>query len=85
MKLASVALSALAIALATPALAEDAAPQEQGEAAYPHTAQGAADFVAAVEKDLAEFSIGNVTAMTRGAKEPATKSARPAHWRRAAR
>ena len=59
MKLASVALSALAIALATPALAEDAAPQEQGEAAYPHTAQGAADFVAAVEKDLAEFSIGN--------------------------
>ncbi|MFW2351428.1 M2 family metallopeptidase [Qipengyuania sp.] len=59
MKLASVALSALAISLAAPALAQDAAPEEQAQTAYPHTAQGAADFVAAVEKDFAEFSVGN--------------------------
>jgi len=53
MKFASVALSALAISLATPVLAEDTA----GD--YPHTVQGAADFVAAAEKDMSAFSVGN--------------------------
>src|SRR5687768_2260423 len=55
--LASVALLALAAGLAVPAAAQDAAPAAAVAApAYPMTAQGAADFVAAAEKDLLEFS-----------------------------
>jgi len=55
--LASVALLALAAGLAVPAAAQDAAPAAAAAApAYPMTAQGAADFVAAAEKDLLEFS-----------------------------
>jgi peptidyl-dipeptidase A len=52
MKFASTALAALAVALAaaTPAWAQDA---------YPQTADGAAKFVAAAEKDLADFSVDN--------------------------
>ncbi|WP_341711886.1 M2 family metallopeptidase [Erythrobacter sp.] len=57
MKFASVALSALAISLASPALAEhhEAAPAET--AAFPMTPQGAADWVASVEKDLFDYSV----------------------------
>ena len=56
--LASVALLALAAGLAAPAAGQDAAPAVVAAApAWPMTAQGAADFVAAVEKDLADFSI----------------------------
>jgi peptidyl-dipeptidase A len=54
MKFASTALAALAVALATPAFAQDAAAP-----AYPMTAEGAAQFVAAAEKDFAEFSVEN--------------------------
>ena len=56
MKFASTALAALAAGLsfgmAAPAFAEDAP-------AYPETAQGAAQFVAAAEKDLFDFSVDN--------------------------
>jgi peptidyl-dipeptidase A len=57
--LASVALLALAAGLAAPAAAQDAAPAATTtvEASYPLTPQGAADFVAAVEKDLFDFSV----------------------------
>ena len=56
--LASVALLALAAGLATPAAAQNAAPSTVATApAYPMTPQGAADFVAAVEKDLFDFSV----------------------------
>ena len=56
--LASVALLALAAGLATPAAAQDAAPAAaSAQPAYPMTPQGAADFVAAVEKDLFDFSV----------------------------
>ena len=56
--LASVALLALAAGIAAPAAAQQAAPAASATApAYPMTAQGAADFVAAVEKDLFDFSI----------------------------
>jgi peptidyl-dipeptidase A len=54
MKFASTALAALAAGLsfaAAPALAEDAA--------YPMTAEGAARFVAAAEKDLFDFALDN--------------------------
>jgi len=58
--LASVALLALAAGLAVPAAAQQAAPQSAPAAAtapaYPMTPQGAADFVAAVEKDLFDFT-----------------------------
>ena len=52
---ASTALAALAAALAVPAAAQDAPPV--AEAAYPATPAGVADFVAAVEADLAQFSL----------------------------
>ena len=58
--LASVALLALAAGLAMPATAQDAAAMPAAAAtatAYPMTPQGAADFVAAVEKDLFDFSV----------------------------
>jgi len=58
--LASVALLALAAGLAAPAAAQQtAAPTEAAAAAaaYPMTPQGAADFVAAVEKDLFDYSV----------------------------
>ena len=55
--LASVALFALAAGLATPAIAHEAAPTEAVAPAFPMTPQGAADFVAAVEKDLFDFSV----------------------------
>ena len=54
--LASVALLALAAGLAAPAAAQDAAPAAVSAPAHPMTAQGAAEFVAAAEKDLLEFS-----------------------------
>ncbi|WP_404481734.1 M2 family metallopeptidase [Novosphingobium sp. BL-52-GroH] len=57
MKFASTALAALAAGLsfsAVPALA-----QETPQAAYPMTAEGAAKFVAAAEKDLFDFSLDN--------------------------
>ncbi len=53
--LASVAALALAAGLAAPAAAQQAAASEAP--AYPMTPQGAADFVAAVEKDLFDFSV----------------------------
>lgn len=56
MKFATVALSALAISLAAPALAQTSAPQSQA-AAYPLTPQGAADWVASVEQDLFDYSV----------------------------
>jgi peptidyl-dipeptidase A len=57
MKLASVALSALAISLASPALADDHQITATAEATYPLTPQGAADWVAMVEKDMFDFSV----------------------------
>lgn len=57
MKLATVALTALAISLAAPALAQTAAPQHGAAAAYPLTPQGAADWVASVEQDLFDYSV----------------------------
>ncbi len=58
MKFASVALSALAVSLATPAMADHhAAGTEAAASAYPMTPQGAADWVAMVEKDMFDFSV----------------------------
>ena len=58
MKFATVALSALAVSLATPAMADHhAAGTEAAASAYPMTPQGAADWVAMVEKDMFEFSV----------------------------
>ena len=54
--LASVAVLALAAGLAVPAAAQDATTAAEAPA-YPMTPQGAADFVAAVEKDLFDFSV----------------------------
>jgi len=54
---ASVALLALAAGLAAPAAAQNAAPAPAATASHPMTPQGAADFVAAVEKDLFDFSV----------------------------
>jgi len=54
--LASAALLAIAAGLAAPAAAQDTVPSTTVAATYPMTAQGAADFVAAAEKDLLEFS-----------------------------
>ena len=54
---APVALAALAVSLAAPAHADDhAAPQAEASEAYPLTPEGAADWVAMVEADLAAFS-----------------------------
>ncbi len=59
MKHASVALAALAVALAAPAYAQDAAPvaAPSTATAYPITAAGAAQFVAAAEKDLFDYTV----------------------------
>ncbi|MBX7499951.1 M2 family metallopeptidase [Qipengyuania sp. YG27] len=62
MKLASVALSALAISLATPALANhhegmDHAQMDHDAMAHPLTPQGAADWVAMVEKEMGDFGV----------------------------
>ena len=58
MKFASVALTALAVSLATPAMADHhAAGTEAAVSAYPMTPQGAADWVAMVEKDMFDFSV----------------------------
>ncbi|UYH56022.1 M2 family metallopeptidase [Qipengyuania sp. SS22] len=58
MKFASVALSALAVSLATPALADHhAETSEAAVSAYPMTPQGAADWVAMVEQDMFDFSV----------------------------
>ena len=58
MKFASVALTALAISLATPAMADHhAAGTEAAASAYPMTPQGAADWVAMVENDMFDFSV----------------------------
>lgn len=58
MKFASVALTALAVSLATPAIADHhAAGTEAAASAYPMTPQGAADWVAMVEKDMFDFSV----------------------------
>ncbi len=60
MKFASVALSALAISLATPALAEQDQPAAaQAAAAYPMTPAGAAQFVAAVEAEMGPIYVEN--------------------------
>jgi peptidyl-dipeptidase A len=58
-RLASVALIALATALAAPAVAQQqpAASEASAPSAYPLTPQGAADFVAAAEADLFDYSI----------------------------
>ncbi|WP_041558937.1 M2 family metallopeptidase [Novosphingobium sp. PP1Y] len=53
MKFASTALAALAVSLAVPAVAKDAA------ADYPMTPEGAAKFVASAEKDLFDTSVDN--------------------------
>ncbi|GFM29723.1 M2 family metallopeptidase [Novosphingobium sp. PY1] len=53
MKFASTALAALAVSLAVPAVAKDAA------ADYPMTPEGAAKFVASAEKDLFDASVDN--------------------------
>ncbi len=62
MKLASVALSALAISLATPALANhhegmDHAKMDHDAMVHPLTPQGAADWVAMVEKEMGDFGV----------------------------
>ena len=58
MKFATVALAALAVSLATPAMADHhAAGTEAAASAYPMTPQGAADWVAMVEKDMFDFSV----------------------------
>ena len=57
MKFASAALSALAISLASPALANQHEAQSEMASAYPLTPQGAADWVAMVEKDMFDFSV----------------------------
>ena len=54
---APVALLALAVSLAGNASAQQAAPAEVAAAAFPMTPQGAAEFIAAVEKDLYDFSL----------------------------
>jgi len=58
MKFATVALSALAVSLATPAMAHDhAETPAAAAAAFPMTPQGAADWVAMVEQDMFDFSV----------------------------
>ena len=53
--LASVALSALALGLSTPAMAQHHEEAAAGESTFPMTPQGAADFVEKVEKEFLEF------------------------------
>ncbi|MFC4255487.1 peptidase M2 family protein [Altererythrobacter xixiisoli] len=59
--LASVALFALAAGLGAPAMAQQSTPTAatpaSAAAAFPMTPQGAADFIAAAEKDFADFSV----------------------------
>ncbi|MDG5747344.1 M2 family metallopeptidase [Qipengyuania sp. XHP0207] len=58
MKLLRTSLAALAIASAAPALADDHVSNEMEAAAeFPMTPQGAADWVAMVEKDMFDFSV----------------------------
>ncbi len=59
MKFASVALSAIAIALAAPAAAQGGAlqPPAASSPTYPLTPQGVAEWVAAVEQDLFDYSV----------------------------
>ncbi|MXO73917.1 peptidase M2 family protein [Altererythrobacter aerius] len=57
MKFASTALAALAVALATPAFAQETAPTAAANSAYPLTPEGAARFVAAAEKDLFDYTV----------------------------
>ncbi|HAN89441.1 MAG TPA: peptidyl-dipeptidase [Erythrobacter sp.] len=58
MKFATVALSALAVSLATPAMADDhAETPAAAAAAFPMTPQGAAEWVAMVEQDMFDFSV----------------------------
>ena len=55
--LVSAALCALAAGMAAPAAAQTAPSAEAAAPAYPLTPQGAADFVAAAEKDLFDFGV----------------------------
>ena len=55
--LASVALLALAAGLSAPAAAQTAPATEAAAPSYPLTPQGAADFIAAAEKDLFDFGV----------------------------
>src|SRR5690606_36930671 len=55
--LASAALLAIAASLASPAVAQQSTPAQASAPAFPMTPQGAADFIAAVEKDLFDFSV----------------------------
>ena len=58
MKLLSVSLAALATAtLATPALADHHQEADMAQAEYPMTPQGAADWVAMVEKEMFDYSV----------------------------
>ncbi|WP_435417360.1 M2 family metallopeptidase [Parerythrobacter aurantius] len=57
MKFVAPALTALALALAAPAQAEHHEPAAEATAEFPLTPQGAADWVAMVEKDLFDFSV----------------------------
>ncbi|ROT95104.1 peptidase M2 family protein [Altererythrobacter sp. FM1] len=56
MKYASTALAALSVALAAPAYAEDTAGNDD-VSEYPHTAEGAGEFVVAAEKDMFDYSV----------------------------
>jgi len=56
MKLANTAIAALAVSLSFAALPAAA---QTAPASFPQTAQGAADFVAAAEKDLGDFYVDN--------------------------
>ena len=60
MKFAPVALAALAVSLAVPAHAQETSPpagEQTAQQAYPMTPQGAAAWVAMVEKDLFDYSV----------------------------
>ena len=57
MNLLRTSLAALAVASASPALADHHAVGTEAAAAFPMTPQGAADWVAMVEKDLFDFSV----------------------------
>ncbi|WP_128892845.1 M2 family metallopeptidase [Erythrobacter sp. HKB08] len=58
MKFASVALAALAVSLAAPAYADHhGGEKSEASEAFPMTPQGAADWVAMVEKDLFDYSV----------------------------
>ncbi|HEY8603353.1 M2 family metallopeptidase [Tsuneonella suprasediminis] len=56
MKYASTALAALSVALAAPVYAEDTAGSDAASE-YPHTAEGAGEFVAAAEKDMFDYTV----------------------------